>query len=82
MMFVEHKESDLQVIIDEEKLKPKETHELVDMMFAVDGLKTTGVEIEVILPPMSRFGGGNRDETKKRVIARLMAFFEKFRNII
>jgi len=79
---VEHKESDLQVIIEEEKLKPKETHELVDMMFEVDGLKTTGVEIEVILPPMSRFGGGNRDEKKKNVISRLLAYFEKYRGLV
>lgn len=30
------------------------------------------------MPPVSRFGGGNRAAKKKTVIDRLMAYFEKF----
>ena len=31
-----------------------------------------------ILPPVSRFGGGNRAAKKKTVIERLKAYFEKY----
>ena len=41
-------------------------------------MKTTGTDIDVILPPVSRFGGGNRDEKKNRVIERLMTYFELY----
>ena len=30
------------------------------------------------MPPVSRFGGGNRANKKKNVIARLKAYFDKF----
>ena len=33
---------------------------------------------EIILPPVSRFGGGNRTEKKKTIIQRLAQFFEKY----
>ena len=42
------------------------------------GLRTTGTDLGKILPPVSRFGGGNRDEVKKNVIERLKVFFEKY----
>ena len=32
---------------------------------------------EIILPPVSRFGGGNRTEKKKTIIQRLAQFFER-----
>lgn len=41
-------------------------------------LKTTGIEIDQIMPPMPRFGGGNRVEKKQGIIVRLIAFFEKY----
>lgn len=41
-------------------------------------IKTTGTDIDKLLPPVSRFGGGDRAEMKKGVIDRLMAYFEKF----
>lgn len=37
--------------------------------------------IDKILPPVSRFGGGNRSEMKQRVIKRLRAYFERFYNV-
>ena len=33
---------------------------------------------KVIDPPMSRFGGGNRQEKKKTVIEKIQAFFERY----
>ena len=41
-------------------------------------IKTTGTDIEKILPPVSRFGGGNRAQKKQTVIDKLKAFFERF----
>lgn len=36
----------------------------------------------VIMPAVSRFGGGNRAEKKKRVIDRLMAYYEKYVELV
>ena len=41
-------------------------------------IKTTGTEIDGLLPPMSRFGGGNRAEKKRVVTEKLVAFFDRF----
>ena len=41
-------------------------------------MKTTGTDIDVLMPPMSRFGTGNRAEKKKNLIDRLLAYFERF----
>lgn len=46
-------------IIKEEKLKPVETYRFVSNAFRDGVLKTNGVAIDIILPPVSRFGGGN-----------------------
>lgn len=78
----EQREQELVVIIDEEKLKVDETHKFVDNSFRDGVLKTTGTDIDDILPAVSRFGGGNRVEKKKRVIDRLMAYFEKYLELV
>lgn len=44
-------------------------------------IKTTGTDIDKILPAVSRFGGGNRKAKKETVIEKLKAFFERFWNI-
>ena len=41
-------------------------------------IKTTGTDIERILPPVSRFGGVNRAQKKQTVIDKLKVFFERF----
>ena len=78
----EQRKSDLAVIISEEKLKPEETHKFISNSFRDGVLKTTGTDIDVILPAVSRFGGGNRAMKKKRVIDRLMAYFEKYLELV
>ena len=78
----EQKENDLVVIIEEEKLKIEETHKFIDNSFRDGVLKTTGTDIDVIMPAVSRFGGGNRAEKKKRVIDRLMAYYEKYVELV
>ena len=78
----EQRENDLAAIINEEKLKTEETHKFIDNSFRDGVLKTTGTDIDVIMPAVSRFGGGNRAEKKKRVIDRLMAYYEKYVEIV
>ena len=35
-------------------------------------------EIDSLMPPVSRFGGGNRRQKKQGIIEKLKAFFERF----
>ena len=78
----ERKEEDLSALIADEKLKEDETRKFIDIAFRDGMLKTTGTDIDKILPPVSRFGGGNRAEKKKSVIDKLMRFFEKYLGLI
>lgn len=75
---LEQEENDLSEIIADEKLKNEETREFVTKSFRDGTLKTTGTEINRLMPPLSRFGGGNRAKKKEGIIARLKAFFEKY----
>ena len=74
----QQKQQELEQIIAEEKLKPAEVQRFVANVFRDGALKTTGTDIDQILPPVSRFGGGNRTEKKKTIIQRLAQFFEKY----
>ena len=74
----QQKERDLEGIITEEKLKPDETRRFVANSFRDGALKTTGTDIDKLMPPVSRFGGGSRTEKKQGVIHRLSRFFEKY----
>lgn len=80
----EQKEQDLMLIIHEEKLKSDETHKFIQNVFRNGILKTTGTDIDVILPAVSRFGksGADRAEKKRTVIDRLEAYFEKYRELV
>lgn len=71
------KEEELATIIAEEKLKDEETRKFVEYSFRDGVMKTTGTDIDKIMPPMSRFGGG-REKKKENVIQKLLAFFERF----
>lgn len=77
---VEMREKELEFIIEEEHLKPDETRKFIDNAFRDGEIKTTGTDIDKIMPPVSRFGGG-RATKKQGVIARLLAYFEKFHGI-
>lgn len=74
----QRKDEDLKEIIESEHLKPKETKSFIDNSFRDGQVRTTGTDIDKILPPMSRFGGGNRQEKKKSVIDKIQAFFERY----
>ncbi|EIJ82113.1 type I site-specific deoxyribonuclease, HsdR family protein [Bacillus methanolicus PB1] len=81
---IEQKENDLAAIINDEKLKPDETRKFIAGSFRDGALKTTGTDIDKILPPVSRFGGrgGGRAAKKQSVIEKLMAFFEKYLGLV
>ena len=74
----EEKEKDLEKVIEEEKLKPEETKKFIDNSLRDGVLKTTGTDIDKLLPAVSRFGGGNRVEKKTGVIEKLKGFFDKY----
>ena len=78
---VEMREQELVIIIEQEKLKENETRLFLENAFREGEIKTVGTDIDKIMPPVSRFGGGNRAAKKKTVIDRLMAYFEKFYGI-
>lgn len=75
---VEQKEKELASIVAEENLKPEETRKFVENAFRDGEIKTTGTDIDKLMPPVSRFGGGNRAEKKQTIIDKLLAFFEKY----
>ncbi len=74
----DEKERQLAEIIREEKLKDEETRRFVESAFRDGEVKTTGIDIDKLMPPISRFGGGNRAEKKQTVIEKLKVFFERF----
>ena len=76
-------ENDIQALIDEEKLKVEETRKFVENAFRDGVLKTTGTDVDRLMPPVSRFGGGgSRDKKKQTVIDKLKVFFEKYFGLI
>ena len=74
----EQKEIDLEKLINEENLNDEATRKFLDNSFRDGEVKTTGTDIEKILPPMRRFGGGNRAEKKQTIIEKIKKFFEKY----
>ena len=75
---VDRREEELVQIIKDEKLKEPETRKFIENAFRDGEIKTTGTDIDKLMPPVSRFGGGNRAVKKQSVIDKLKAFFEKF----
>lgn len=74
------KEEELSQIISEEKLKNDETRKFMEYSFRDGTMKTTGTDLDKIMPPMSRFGGG-RERKKESIIQRLRSFFDRFDGI-
>ena len=74
----EQKEHDLETLIEEENLNSEETRKFLDNSFRDGEVKTTGTDIEKILPPMRRFGGDNKTKRKQTIIEKISKFFEKY----
>lgn len=83
----EQKEKDFAVLIAEEKLKENETRKYLENAFRDGAVKTTGTEINQLMPPVSRFStnqviGNKKAEQKQRIIEKLKQFFERYFGII
>ncbi|OMF24599.1 type I restriction endonuclease subunit R [Paenibacillus sp. FSL H8-0259] len=74
----QQRENDLVALIQDENLKPEETRIFLENSFREGEIKTVGTAIDKIMPPVSRFGGGNRTKKKQTVIEKLKTFFEKY----
>ena len=75
---VEQRDQDLNRIIAEEKLKPEDTRKFMENAFRDGEIKTAGTDIDKLMPPISRFGGGGRAMKKQGVIDKMKGFFEKY----
>lgn len=71
------RDAEIKQIIQEFQLKEDNTRRLVENAFRDGILKTTGTDVDRILPPMSRFGNA-RQEKKHRVLEKLRNFFDKY----
>lgn len=70
---------DLERIIAEESLNAEETRSFVDNAFRDGAIPVSGTAITKILPPVSRFAkDGGHAAKKQNVLAKLMAYFERF----
>ena len=77
------KEKDLIKIIKDENLKEEETNDFMNSCFEYGEIRTSGIDIDKILPPISRFSKqGNKIEKKQIVVEKLMSFFEKYSGLI
>lgn len=74
----EQREKELTQIIQEEKLKEPETRKYLANAFRDGEIKTVGTDIDKLMPPVSRFGGGGRTQKKQTVIDKLKEFFDKY----
>ena len=72
------KEEELQQIITDENLKEPETRAYIEQCFADGKLRTGGTVIDDIMPPVRRFGGGNRAQKKRNIIERFTEYFDRF----
>lgn len=71
--------AELQSIIEDEDLRPAETEEFVRESFKEGQVRSSGMAITRVLPPVSRFSAdGSHGEKKQRVVQKLGAFFERF----
>ena len=74
----EQKEKALKEIIDSENLNEERTRKFISDSFEAGLVKTTGTDIDKLMPPTSRFGKGNHDAKKKSVLEKILSFFERF----
>lgn len=78
----ESMETELESIIEVERLKPDQTRALVSEVFEAGGVPQEGTAVASILPPVSRFAKGNpQAEKRRRVTALLSTFHNRFRSL-
>ena len=74
----DQEEKDVSDLISEERLKAEETRTFLENAFRDGELRTSGTDIDKILPPVSRFGGSGHSKKKQSVIEKLKALFDKY----
>ena len=78
----QQREEEHKKIIEEEKLRPLETKNFMDMAFRNGFVSISGTAFAQILPAMSRFAKDNkREEVRQRVYEKLCAYLEKFKDL-
>ena len=79
----QEQERELSALIAEENLREAETRGYFGQALADGVLRGSGTDLDLILPPMSRFGASaqNREEKKRRVFERLNVLFERYRGL-
>ena len=76
------KEKELQKIIGDENLNDSETKRFMENAFRDGYVQSTGTSFARILPPISRFSpSGDRTKKRERVLEKLSALFDRFRDI-
>ena len=77
-------EEELEEIIQKEKLKPEKTRKFIENAFRDGTLRTTGTDLDSILPAVSIFNkkGPSRTEKRQNVIELLKCYFQKFFGVI
>ncbi len=76
-------DAELNAIVEAENLHPDATRADIDMAFRDGVMQTTGSAITEVLPPVSRFTpDGGHGEKKRRVLAALTEFFERFFGLV
>ena len=79
--FVERrKREELASLVAKENLRPLETMKFFNNALRDGVLRTSGTDIDLILPPMSRFGS-SRQVVKDRVVEALEVLFERYKGI-
>lgn len=78
----ENKEKDMDKLIKEENLKEEEARRFIENSFRNGLMKTTGTDIDRIMPPVSRFASNSRTIKKQTIIDKLLAFFERYFGLI
>jgi type I restriction enzyme R subunit len=75
----DRREAELADIIGAEGLSPDETRAFIEAALRDGAIQITGTAITTVLPPVSRFSSDNgHSEKKRRVLAKLSEFFERF----
>jgi len=78
----DNKEKDIERLIKEENLREKEIRKFIDNAFGDGFIKTTGTDIDRIIPPISRSASNSRTFKKQTIIDKLLAFFEKYFGLV
>ncbi|MBO4568475.1 MAG: hypothetical protein J5674_00590 [Candidatus Methanomethylophilaceae archaeon] len=73
----ERREKDLEDLISKFRLQPEGARDFARNSLRDGYVRTTGTDIDRIMPKMSRFGGG-RAEQKEKIVAALKEYFDTY----